>query len=298
MVVLLYDNLMVSMLDELNKKYKKSSRGRITGRERVSDLIAVYKKPPLFNDGWLLVCEKKPKLTLLERLEKEAPQNKIIVTANSVATLNELAIEYGSVNPTIIDNHKVDHNQMVWWITSELGCDVFIAKAILKRTGGRIAETMRAVQTLSIVDVVSERDVYKYIKKVRNVSINDVVDWMLGVPRRGLVLSDIIYMIDDFRYAQSWLITTISKILNQYEHVFRAAMSGELTLINYKEFHENCSDKVIKKLSVFQVKRMLQRFGEVSLEYVVYLNEQVKKLSKRDRLDLYRLVQLVKLGGN
>lgn len=157
---------------------------------------------------------------------------------------------------------------------------------------------MNAVQTLSVFDNVTLSDVYKHVLYSRNISVNDVVDWLLGVQKSSISQRDIMQFIDDFRYAQSWLLTTLISSLEIYRKVFMYACAGELNLTNYEQFCEITDDKEIKAVPKYRIKKILSVFGEVSLEYVVFIQAKLTKLSKKDKLALFRLSQLIRLGGN
>ena len=76
------------------------------------------------------------------------------------------------------------------------------------------------------------------------------------------------------------------------------ACAGELNLTNYEQFCEITDDKEIKAVPKYRIKKILSVFGEVSLEYVVFIQAKLTKLSKKDKLALFRLSQLIRLGGN
>lgn len=298
MLFLICDNLMVPFTKELFEVYKPSSRARVDKRTSITDALALYKKPPLFNDGWLLTFDAKPKVSFVTRMEKEASNNRLVIFAKNVTDLQEMAVEFEDLKPTVIDNSKVEDHEIRKWIEEELKCPSTITDAILKRTHGRLRDTMNAVQTLSVFDNVTLSDVYKHVLYSRNISVNDVVDWLLGVQKSSISQRDIMQFIDDFRYAQFWLLTTLISSLEIYRKVFMYACAGELNLTNYEQFCEITDDKEIKAVPKYRIKKILSVFGEVSLEYVVFIQAKLTKLSKKDKLALFRLSQLIRLGGN
>lgn len=296
-MIVLYDNELIPFMDELYKKYAESSRGRIGSKDRATDLVALYGKPPLFNDGWLLECSEGVKASSLKKLESAFNGNKIVIRVKSMEKLEEKSKEFQEFEAMVIDNHSLKESEVIDWIIKELACGYSVASALYKRTNGRLSDVQAGVRTLSLLDTVAVTDVRRFIEKRRKVFVRDVVEWILGVPRRGIKFDDVAGLIYNFRYAQSWLLGSIDDELEKYQTVFTYAATGELTLKNYSSFKESCSDKVIQKIPEYQLKMMLKNFGLVSLEYVYFIRATVAGIPKHNKLGVFKLMQILKLGG-
>jgi hypothetical protein len=234
----------------------------------------------------------------IKKLESLAPSNKIVFKVRSFDELEAKAKEFEELKPTVVDNHALETKDVITWIVEELECSTEIANRIYNRTNGRLGNIMTSVRTLSMLDYVGVAEVNLYVDKVQHVTVQNIVEWILRINRPGVKKEDLIELVYEFRFAQSWLLTTISQQLNLYVKVLTYAGSSELSLKNYHEFSSLSEDKDIQKLSEYRLKRILRSFGEVSLEYVYYVKSVIDSISKRDKLGLYKLIQLIKLGGN
>lgn len=287
-------NVIMPFIDEVRKKYASSSIGFIGARDKVSDLSSKYVKPPLFNNGWLLICSPSVSVGAVRKLN--VTNNLLVFTVNSIGQRDKLLEKFSDFNPKYVDNYVLNRDTVIGWIDSELGCGTKIAEKVYKKAAGRLNAVIEAVNILSLLDKVDEQAIRKYVDSRKNVGVNDLVLFMLGVPRKGVALRDVIGVIRDFRFAMSWLLKFLENEFSDYTLVFWYALSGELTPTECHRFFQQCSNKRIISLGEAKLSRMLSLFGTVSLEYVVFLQAQVAKLEPSDKMSICKLVQLVKVS--
>lgn len=72
---------------------------------------------------------------------------------------------------------------------------------------------------------------------------------------------------------------------------------GLLTLQNVDEFLLVNKDSRLSKVTASQVVSKLSRTGNVSLEFIEYVRQHFALLDTSDRLCIYKIIQLIKLGG-
>lgn len=297
LILLVYDNVLFPFVDELYKTYVPSSRGSLDWNSKAADVVAMYGKSPLFNDGWLLECSNAVKPSSIGKLERVNPNNCLVYSTRSKEELNKLANKFSDFHVEVVDNHDVPREDVIVWIMKELKCAGSTADLVYTRAGGRLENIMAGVNTLSLLDHVRATDVRLYVEKSHKVFVSDIAKWILGITRPGVKREDLMQLVYDFRYAQSWLLQEINNQLSLYLKIFTLAADGTLTLKNYKEYKSITSDGKIRDLPEYSLLKILQCFGTVSLEYLYYVKEVCSSIAKNDRTGMYKLIQLIKLGG-
>lgn len=287
---------MIPFMMELYEEFPVSSRISLRGSEKVSEVVERVSKPPLFSDGWLIECTSKTKASFLKKLEV-CGDNKIVISVHGRDAIQEKLQELSAMEPLVVDNHLVSKSDTILWIIEQLKCSSNIAIKIYNRAGKRTSNIVSGVQRLQMLPCVTDSDVSKYVDKTRTISIEDVVQFILGVSRRGVSKDAALGLVYDFRYAQKWLLGEISKQLALYLRVLNLARTNEMTLKNFTAYLEITNDTELQKISPFRIKKILECFGVVSIEYVFYVKSVIDSVSRTDMLGLVKLINLIKLGG-
>lgn len=298
MIIILFEspsNTILSVVDKLKKGFPKSSIQYVGANEKTADVLARFRSTPLFSRGWLIECSVKVSVGVIQKLDSDT--NVIILRTTSAQMRDDLLKKLKGSNVKLIDNYIPPKEDVIEWIQSELNCTYYLAGMIYDRTKGRLPQVIESVGILSLQDTLSEYAVKHFVQQNKRISLQDVTQYLLGVQRASVQKQDVLRMIKGYQYAISFLINFLIKQLDAYVRVFQYALSGELSLVNYKEFYETSQDSVIVGLSVYQLKKILETFGRVSLRYVLYMQGQLSSLDTKDQLCIYRLIMLVKLGG-
>lgn len=298
MIIILYENqsnIILSVADKIKTSYPKSSIQCVGAKEKQTDVLNRFKRPPLFSKGWLIECSPKVSTSLLRKLD--VAHNILLIRVTSAKTRDETLKKLRGLNIKLVDNYQPPESEVLEWIQGELKCDYYLARLIYKRTHGNFAQLIDGVELLTLVHPLTEYDVKKYLKPQKNLGLQDVIRFMLGVQRAGITKKDVIKVLYDYRFALNFLVDFFVNQLDIYICVFQYALSGELTLENYQEFYERCDNKVIQNISQYQLKKILECVGEVSLRYVVYVQSRIADINTKDQLGLYKIINLVKMGG-
>lgn len=297
MLIVLYEspsNIILPFLDNLLKKYPSSSVANVTRKDKWVDLEAKYSKPPLFTAGWLLLCAPNVRVDNLTRLSA-MNGNYVVVRVTSAATRDELIGNLKDVKFTLVDNYNLTETEVKEWISAELNCSNEITNAIYERTSGKLKAVIAAVQNLSVLDDITKTDIATYVRAVNFASVDDIVPYMLGIGKRKY--KQVIDVIRQYQYATSWLTTFIIKQLDEYLELWTLHGLGELTDTNIEKLKEDGTLSSLKKVSVPKIRSRLKHFDEVSIEYLIYIRSQMASFNPKDRLTIFKIINLVKLGG-
>ena len=121
--------------------------------------------------------------------------------------------------------------------------------------------------------------------------VTDILDF------DSLIRGYIIDVIRQYQYATSWLTTFIIKQLDEYLELWTLHGLGELTDTNIEKLKEDGTLSSLKKVSVPKIRSRLKHFDEVSIEYLIYIRSQMASFNPKDRLTIFKIINLVKLGG-
>lgn len=289
-------NYILSFVDKMEAKYPRSSVGYLGPRDKLSNVVAVFNKPPLFTSGWLIKCSPNVRENIIQKAEANG-RNTVIIKVVSAKQRDDVFVKLKGIPFKYIDNYKPARSELITWIQEELHCSQSLAVLVLTRTHEDLRALMDAVSILSIVGNLDEATVKRFIKKERQPSIGNVVPYLLGIQSLGVTKKNVLKAIYNYKFATGWLLEFLVEQLDIYIRVFTQAIAGNLTLANYKKFKVTCDDKKITNLSDFQLKKILEAFGEVSLEYVLFLQGQLVGMNKNDKLSICKIVNLVKMGG-
>lgn len=288
-------NIIFSFTEEMKSKYPKSSIGFVSAKDKVTETVAKFSKPPLFTDSWLIECALKTKVSLFKKLGDG--DNIVLLRVTSRKALDELIHDLKDCEIKVVDNYRPPESKVLTWIQNELKCNTYLAAMIYERCSGNFSQMINSVALLSMMPCVSEVEVKKYVTKIRTVGLNDIVQYLLGTQSRGVKFESVVKVVEDYQWALSFLVDFLANQLEIYIYVFKLAAVGNITLENYKQYRETCQDSKIAKLSDYQLKKILEAFGVVSLRYVCYMRSLLLELDTRSRLCIYRLINIIKLGA-
>lgn len=300
MIYVLYEspsNIILPFMARLSKEYRNSSRGYVGRKSKLVDLVAMYGKPPLFNQGWLLECSPKVSKGVVQKLDSIG-KNLIVIRVTNKSTLDEVIEKLHGIDFKLIDNYCLKDEEVFSWIENELRCSAEVSSEVFKRCGGRLKSIITAVGTLSLLEEsLTPAIVRKYVSRVSTLGVNDVGDFLIGAQRRSVKLDKVLDVVYEYRYAFPWLMKYLREYVKRYVTVLGYAARGDLTLANYKDFKQISTDNIIKKMSEVQLKRITGLLGTVSWEYCCFVLCELKQINEKNRINIYKLIQLIKLGG-
>lgn len=296
MLYILYEdpfNEMDSVLFDFYQRYPESCRMQITTRQLSSETLSSLKVSPLLSNGWLVICKAGLSADTVGKVHTCAPQNIVIAMVANSRQLESLVSELPADTYKILDNHKVDKGVVLYWIKKQIVCEMDTAKYLYKRLDGRLRDIVASVNILKMLPIVSKKDVTSYVQKANLFSVSNLVDYIAGVPvQRVMLYTDAVRVVYDFRFASKWLLETICDELTLYIELFTLMSIGEISLHSFKQYQESGANRNIAAIATYKLRRMLEAYGSVSTEYLVYQRQLILNI-KPTQFGLCKLVSVI-----
>lgn len=223
--------------------------------------------------------------------------NYVVVRVTSNSEKEKALHALTDLDVTFIDNYNLGKEELVSWICSELKCSKDVAAAIGERVSWKLNSIVAAIGTLSILGDVKKSDVAKYVRAANTTNVSDIVPYILGCARRSVRYSGVIDVIMQYQWGVGWLVKYLVGQLDVWLAIWEWTGLGLLTLQNVDEFLLVNKDSRLSKVTASQVVSKLSRTGNVSLEFIEYVRQHFALLDTSDRLCIYKIIQLIKLGG-
>lgn len=274
------------------KKFHTPSVKRIV--EGVStQLLASIATPPLLDNNWLIIVDNARCLYAIKSLHPE--KNTLLVYARNNKDRETILEQLEDFDCKIIDNYKVDKNVIKVWIEQKLHCNWDTATYLYNRLGHRLSNIVTSVQQLENFPYVNRTIIKEYTEKLVSVSVYDVVAYVLGIGRRDY--SEIVQWLYNFRNSFRWVKKQLCAELELYLKVFEYMASGQLTIVNYKEFVKICGDKTIRECNAWKIKKIIEAHDVLSSEFIYYLLIQIDSINNYQS-GVIQIMTLAKIGGN
>ena len=244
----------------------------------------------------MFICEKKLSVSILNKLEEFSKKNLIFIKVYSKSEVSKLLEEYKGLSVKVIDNHKIPEQEIVSWVMASLRCSESVAKLVISRTGGRMHSLVINVRALQTLPCVGRGDVLRFVKKELPYSIYDLVKWIVHDPSglSSFSYKDAVKFVYSFQYAYAWLFETLQSEISVYLKVFQLMSVGEITTLNYKQFKELTTDKDVAGLSDSRLFGIVNCYGCISTEYLVYFLTELKTIPK-NHFAIHKLLLLLKV---
>lgn len=297
MIVILYEKtseLSFSKKPEIIDRFNRKSIVYVNSKKEIKD-INVYKKPPFFDDGWLFVYSGKIDLELLSKLN-QLESNLILICVKTEERLHDILIMLNTItkNVKVIDNHNVSRKDMLLFIQNELSIDQQLAKKVLSLSGEYPPLVVKNVRNLQILPKLDLESIKEFTTTTSSIPIFKLVDYLLM--RGNLRSKDAIRIIYDYRYGYSHLVKYLTSTLEKYIAVFDLISNGELSLQNYRSFQASTNNSVVKKMSTYQLQKIIESYREISYDWLCYVYYYVSVLTQK-RGSMYKLIKLCSALG-
>ena len=283
-------NCITSTEEHLTGLYNKASVQRILGKRVDDSTLSALSRKPLLDGGWLILCTERIDISVLKKINQ--PFNNVVMVVRNKAKVDLAREKLEGLEFKYIDNYFVKEETVLDWIQSQLQCTKGVAKSMYTRCGKRLKQITLAVELLRGLDKVTVTQVERYVPKVSAASVDDVVLYLIGVRKAGITRDNVVRTISEFQYASKWLLGAIEKKLEAIQMIFMAMSFGILTTENCNEYLSTCDNKVISKMTEYQLHKITLLREETSSAEVTYVLNTVRNI-RRTRFGLYRLLQLL-----
>lgn len=290
------NNCINSVISTVNSKFPKEARYFLGKKPQAAEL-ELLTKPPFVFTGWLISANRKTKLSVLKQLNECRSNNIILIRVDSQAQFDEQKERLTSTDAKFFDNHNVSKTQVLQWIKDELPCTDEIAKYLYNRVGGYMRELVFAVQNLKRSGKeISRKTIRELVDKNDTASMFDIAEYLIGVQHDRVKPNDVFSTLYKFRYAESWILETLTKELTLYKKVFDLVASCEMDITNYAAKVKLCEDKSIRDMPIWKLKRIILNYGKTSMERIVLIKSMLNDIGK-SYFDIIKILQIVSIGG-
>lgn len=286
-------NVINPMEKEFIAKFHKSAVKKIGNDGCGGADAAVLKRPPLFGDRWLIICDSGiPKN--FERLQPDT--NCVMLRFSNKESLKKALTSLEKYEFKIVDNYSIPAEVVCNWISVQLGTGPKVSKHLYNRLRGRQKYIVEAVDRLSVLQTVTIKSIDDLIDELGTVTVAQVAGYCIGADVK-ITEQDALELLYKFRYASRWLKKSMIGTLEFYYGVYSLMDEGVLTLQNFREFLKNTDNKLFKVCNEYKLQKVIESHDVISTELVYCVLLNVKCMPSG--LDGIRfLVGLVKVGGS
>ena len=277
MIILLLEaenNLINPVVNKLTQNVNKSCVKMLNNKIKADELYE-FRKPPLFELGWFLVYAGTDKSVIRELASVE--KNVVILQAYSRSkgeTITNILTE-NKYSFKIIDNLKVEKSQKIAYIKRELCISDSDATYLYNRTRGYLRDLTNGVCALKGIPIVSRADIKALVPKTSKYGLNDLYNFLLGLPSCELNYAEAVSIIYKYRYGIEFLREFLLNKLEIQMTIAELVASGELSVDNYREFkHKRLTD-----ITEFQLYKLIEQNKEVSYDYLYFLFINISKIT-------------------
>lgn len=290
------NNCINSIISQFTDKFPKEARYYLSQRPSSTEL-ELLSRPPLIFIGWLIITGARTPARLLKQLDDTASQNLIVIRVNNESEYKDAKEKFSGIEVKYFDNHKPPKEDVLNWIRDRLICDEKVAKYLYRYCGCYVRNIVFAVQILERDGRrVDNKLIRQLVNKSQSASMFDITRYILGLPGSDVKRDDIYSTLFKFQHAESWILETLIKELDNYKKVHMMVSDRKLSITNYTSATELMEDRAIREMPKWKLKRIILDYGGVSLERIVMLQGLLRKTGKSN-FDLVYIIQLVSLGG-
>lgn len=297
MVFIVYENplnIINSVYTDFYERYPKSCVYHLGYRIKTTEL-EMLQHPPLLSTGWLIICNSSISSKDLKLLDRNTSNVILIQCRSEIDVANAIEASV-SVEYHVINNYHVNKRIVIQWIQGQTGCDYDSARYLYSRLGGNMRDIINNVSLLQFAPVFNKQSIKSYTQKSPKANVSDIVPFLLGMPRSGIHLKDVVQVLHKFYFAFPWLINELKKQITDYLLLFESISCGDLNLQNYVEYKDLSKSKRIRSMPLWQLKYIIQLFGQISVEHVYFIKLQLDKITQ-NRFGVIKLIYLLKIGG-
>lgn len=268
---------MLSKIESFTSRYPKSSIKYMPNHLKSEDLKELEHKP-LLSNGWLIIFKNNSfKDSYLKSLRNLFDKNLILIQITNEVKSTELLslLESEKIEFRFINNYKLKKDDLISYICLNIKISKSDATFLCDYCNWYLPKLLESVQTLSILDKCTRKDIRKYIDGNKNIAVFDLVNYMLGISK-GIHYRDCLALVWDYRYGFEHLVKSVIKQLYVFFNVFVLISEGEIDLTNYKSVE--IRNKEIATLNKYRLYKIIEAFDAISLDYLYLLITKLEQI--------------------
>lgn len=275
------NNLINSVITKLSSKMRASSVVRLHRKIEESDVLK-YKQPPMFDNGWFIVYDGNNNSVIKTLCSYD--KNVTIIQAHTYSAGEKLMSDMASASLSfkIIDNLKIPKEEKLAYIRRELPLSETDVNYLYNRTRGYTKNLVQAVLSLKALPQINRSIIKAVVPKTSRYGLGDVFLFLIGADTK-IKYEECIEVIYRYRYATEFLKEFLQKNIKAYLEIYELLSKGTLTLYNYKELRLSKDYKILTTFSEYQLYKVIERYKNISYEYLYFLSLNVAKIPPYSR---------------
>ena len=275
------NNLINSVITKLSSKMRASSIVRLHRKIEESDVLK-YKQPPMFDNGWFIVYDGNNNSVIKTLCSYD--KNVTIVQAHTYSAGEKLMSDMASASLSfkIIDNLKIPKEEKLAYIRRELSLSETDVNYLYNRTRGYTKNLVQAVLSLKALPQINRSIIKAVVPKTSRYGLGDVFLFLIGADTK-IKYEECIEVIYRYRYATEFLKEFLQKNIKAYLEIYELLSKGTLTLYNYKELRLSKDYKILTTFSEYQLYKVIERYKNISYEYLYFLSLNIAKIPSYSR---------------
>ena len=275
------NNLINSVITKLSSKMRDSSVVRLHRKIEESDVLK-YKQPPMFDNGWFIVYDGNNNSVIKTLCSYD--KNVTIVQAHTYSAGEKLMSDMASASLSfkIIDNLKIPKEEKLAYIRRELSLSETDVNYLYNRTRGYTKNLVQAVLSLKALPQINRSIIKAVVPKTSRYGLGDVFLFLIGADTK-IKYEECIEVIYRYRYATEFLKEFLQKNIKAYLEIYELLSKGTLTLYNYKELRLSKDYKILTTFSEYQLYKVIERYKNISYEYLYFLSLNIAKIPSYSR---------------
>lgn len=275
------NNLINSVITKLSSKMRASSVVRLHRKIEESDVLK-YKQPPMFDNGWFIVYDGNNNSVIKTLCSYD--KNVTIVQAHTYSAGEKLMSDMASASLSfkIIDNLKIPKEEKLAYIRRELSLSETDVNYLYNRTRGYTKNLVQAVLSLKALPQINRSIIKAVVPKTSRYGLGDVFLFLIGADTK-IKYEECIEVIYRYKYATEFLKEFLQKNIKAYLEIYELLSKGTLTLYNYKELRLSKDYKILTTFSEYQLYKVIERYKNISYEYLYFLSLNIAKIPSYSR---------------
>lgn len=275
------NNLINSVITKLSSKMRASSVVRLHRKIEESDVLK-YKQPPMFDNGWFIVYDGNNNSVIKTLCSYD--KNVTIIQAHTYSAGEKLMSDMASASLSfkIIDNLKIPKEEKLAYIRRELPLSETDVNYLYNRTRGYTKNLVQAVLSLKALPQINRSIIKAVVPKTSRYGLGDVFLFLIGADTK-IKYEECIEVIYRYRYATEFLKEFLQKNIKAYLEIYELLSKGTLTLYNYKELRLSKDYKILTTFSEYQLYKVIERYKNISYEYLYFLSLNIAKIPPYSR---------------
>lgn len=275
------NNLINSVITKLSSKMRASSVVRLHRKIEESDVLK-YKQPPMFDNGWFIVYDGNNNSVIKTLCSYD--KNVTIIQAHTYSAGEKLMSDMASASLSfkIIDNLKIPKEEKLAYIRRELSLSETDVNYLYNRTRGYTKNLVQAVLSLKALPQINRSIIKAVVPKTSRYGLGDVFLFLIGADTK-IKYEECIEVIYRYRYATEFLKEFLQKNIKAYLEIYELLSKGTLTLYNYKELRLSKDYKILTTFSEYQLYKVIERYKNISYEYLYFLSLNIAKIPPYSR---------------